>query len=464
MNGHHLFRRSRIRLALWYAFVMGAILSLSGLGMYRAIIRVKWTSLEREIESIAGTLHDSLEPMLPASEAPTPVLQQIFPDLCLAGQFCNPKPALIQRHTIGIGDRNLYYLRLFDHHGQLLAFSPNQPPQLPQTFNSAQWQTFKSDNGIRYYQFTITLHSGNTHHLANGSSSHPSWGYLQIGRTLKPYDSEVRQIQLILAVGLPIALGLVALSSWYLAGLAMQPIYQSYQQQQQFTANAAHELRSPLASLLATVEAILRLPPGHQQDVPSMLQRVERQGRRLSGLIADLLLLVSLEQNSSSKPFKPCCLNDLIADLTEELSELATASNIHLTSRVPKSEIYVLGNESQLYRLVSNLIANAIQYTSAVGSVKVSLSQSDRTAVMEIEDTGIGISPTEQSRIFERFYRVNSDRSRQTGGTGLGLAIASAIAHRHQGHLKVNSELGRGSVFTIHLPCIHRPVTYLSTG
>ena len=203
-----------------------------------------------------------------------------------------------------------------------------------------------------------------------------------------------------------------------------------------------------------------------------MLQRIERQGRRLSGLIADLLLLVSLEQNSSRtshgrsatsspvsspKPFQPCCLNDLIADLTEELSELATASNIHLTSRVPNCEIYVLGNESQLYRLVSNLIANAVQYTSAGGSVKVSLFQSDRTAVMTIEDTGIGISPTEQSRIFERFYRVNSDRSRQTGGTGLGLAIASAIAHRHQGHLKVNSELGKGSVFTICLPCIHRP-------
>lgn len=449
MNGHHLFRRSRIRLALWYALVMGTILSLSGLGMYRAMVRVKWLSLEREIESIAGTLHDSLEPMLPAALAPTTVLQQIFPDLCLTEQFCNPKPTLIQRHTIGIGDRDLYYLRLFDHHGQLLAFSPNQPSRLPQTFNSAQWQTFKCADGIRYHQFTITLHSVNT--------SDPSWGYLQIGRTLEPYDSEIRQIQLILAVGLPIALGLVAVSSWYLAGLAMQPIYQSYQQQQQFTANAAHELRSPLASLLATVEAILRLPPEHQQDVPSMLQRVERQGRRLSHLIADLLLLVSLEQDSSPKPFQPCCLNDLVADLTEELLELATVQSIRLTSQVPNAEIYVLGNESQLYRLVSNLIANAIQYTSAEGSVKVTLLQSERNAVMEIEDTGIGIPPTEQDRIFERFYRVNSDRSRQTGGTGLGLAIASAIAHRHQGHLKVKSELGKGSVFTIYLPCIERP-------
>ena len=95
MNGHHLFRRSRSRLAFWYAFVMGAILSLSGLGMYRAIVRVKWLSLEREIESIAGTLHDSLEPMLPAAQAPTPVLQQIFPDLCLTGHFSHPKPTLI---------------------------------------------------------------------------------------------------------------------------------------------------------------------------------------------------------------------------------------------------------------------------------------------------------------------------------------------------------------------------------
>ena len=203
-----------------------------------------------------------------------------------------------------------------------------------------------------------------------------------------------------------------------------------------------------------------------------MLQRVERQGRRLSHLIADLLLLVSLEQDSSPKPFAPCCLNDLVADLREELLELATAQSIHLTCQVPNAEIYVLGNESQLYRLVSNLIANAIQYTSTGGSVKVSLSQSDkpngmaslRNAVIEIEDTGIGIPPTEQSRIFERFYRVNSDRSRQTGGTGLGLAIASAIAHRHQGHLKVKSELGKGSVFTIYLPCIELPAVNTSMG
>jgi two-component Ni(II)/redox sensor kinase NrsS len=232
----------------------------------------------------------------------------------------------------------------------------------------------------------------------------------------------------------------------------MQPIYQSYQQQQQFTADAAHELRSPLASLLATVEAILRLPPEQAEQVTTLLNTVERQGRRLSQLVADLLLLTSLEQDGTPKPLQPCCLNDIVADLTEELAELASTTDIHLSSQIP-DEVHVMGHESQLYRLVSNLIANAIQYTPTGGSVMVSLAANDRTATIAVKDTGIGIPAEEQSRIFERFYRVNSDRSRKTGGTGLGLAIAQAIVLRHQGQLSLDSEIGRGSTFSVLLPC-----------
>ncbi|PZV11561.1 MAG: two-component sensor histidine kinase [Leptolyngbya sp.] len=452
MNSHQLFRRSRTRLALWYALVMGGILSLSGFGMYRSLVQSNWAAMEREMESIAGTLHDSLEPMLPASEDPTTVLRRILPELCLAGQSCNASPTLIQRHTTGISDRSTYYIRLFNHRGNLLAFSPNQPVALPQTFISAPWQTFRSGNGDRYHQFTIILHSSESHHTAPQSSPHASWGYLQIGRTLESFDAEVKRMQWILVIGFPIALGLVAASSWWLSGLAMQPIYQSYQQQQQFTANAAHELRSPLASLLATVEAILRLPPSNnQQEIPMMLHTVERQGRRLSHLIADLLFLTSLEQHSSPKPLQPCCLNDLVSDLTEEFLELSTTSGIHLTSQIPDGEIYVLGHESQLYRLVSNLLANAIQYTPAEGYVIVSLEAHDHTAAITVKDTGIGIAPSEQTRIFERFYRVDSDRSRKTGGTGLGLAIAQAIAQKHHAHLRVESQLERGSIFTLEM-------------
>jgi two-component Ni(II)/redox sensor kinase NrsS len=183
-----------------------------------------------------------------------------------------------------------------------------------------------------------------------------------------------------------------------------------------------------------------------------MLHTVERQGRRLSQLVADLLFLTSLEQDTSPKPPQPCCLNDIIADLTEEFLELATASDIHLSSQIPDDEIYVLGHESQLYRLVSNLMANAIQYTPAGGSVLVSLATHDRTAAIAVKDTGVGIPIEEQSRIFERFYRVDCDRSRKTGGTGLGLAIARAITQRHGGTLTVTSEADQGSVFVLQLP------------
>lgn len=467
-NSEAIFRRGRLRLALWYAGVMGLILTAAGLGLYRAMVQANWTALEREIESIAGTLHDSVEPLLPVSEAPTAVLKQIFPDLCLAGQPCNATPTLIERHTLGISDRSTYYIRLFDAQGKLLAFSPNQPSFLPESLNPDPWQTLGQTDGIRYRQFTTILHGAGDRSpdpSANASAANrpASWGYLQIGRTLAPFDAEVNRFQWIFAIGLPTSLGLVALSSWLLSGLAMQPIYQSYQQQQQFTANAAHELRSPLASLLATLEAMIRLPVSEPETMTGMLHTVERQGRRLSQLIADLLLLTSLEQNASPQPLKPCCLNDLISDLAEEFSELAQGAEIQLSHQLPPTEIYALGHESQLYRLVSNLIANGIQYTPAGGQVSLELKVRDRMAVITVKDSGIGIAPREQAQIFDRFYRVDSARSRQTGGTGLGLAIARAIGDRHQGSLTVESQLGQGSAFTLRLP-VHEVYKPLSRG
>lgn len=457
MNSQELFRRSRLHLALWYALIMGAILSLSGLGMYRSLVQANWDAMEREMESIAGTLHDSLEPMLPSTGDPTEVLRRILPELCLAQRPCNTNPTLIQRHTTGISDRSIYYIRLFDHHGKLLAFSPNPLAFPAKPLGRSPWETFYDKNGTRYHQFTTILHGPHSHNSSEVAHHDTSWGHLQIGRNLAVLDAETQRIQWILLICFSVALLLVAVSSWWLSGLAMRPIYQSYQQQQQFTANAAHELRSPLASLLATVEAILRAPQSNPQDMRAMLHTVERQGRRLSGLITDLLLLTSLEQHSSARPFQTCCLNDLIYDLTEEFLELAIAANVSLCHDISHQKIYIFGRESQLYRLLSNLIANAIQYTPPNGQVLVTLTARDHRAIVTVEDTGIGIAATEQPRIFDRFYRVDSDRSRKTGGTGLGLAIAQAIASNHQARIKVSSQLNRGSTFTVELPTITPP-------
>ena len=276
---------------------------------------------------------------------------------------------------------------------------------------------------------------------------------MQVGRSLTDFKGYLSAVKLILALGLPMAMGLVGIASWWLAGLAMQPIYQSYRQIQQFTADAAHELRTPLAGTLATVESALLMPQLDEAEAREILQTIQRQNRRLTSLVVDLLLLARLERQPIPMPRELCCLNEIVSDLIEEFEAVAFSAKVALTSstHMPQS-IKIIGDSEQLYRLVSNLIINAIQYTPKGGKVSVVLVRNDRHAVIQVQDTGIGIPQQELKRIFNRFYRVNSDRSRSTGGSGLGLAIATAIVQAHHGSLNVQSELGQGSTFTIRLP------------
>ena len=256
-----------------------------------------------------------------------------------------------------------------------------------------------------------------------------------------------------LKLGVPISLILVGAAGWWLAGLAMKPIYQSYQQIEQFTADAAHELRTPLAASLATVESALLMPYIDDIEARNLLKTIERQERRLSQLVADLLLLTRMDRENELLHRQLHCLNDLVEDLVEELTALAIASDLELKLEVKTSNpIEVWGDPDQLYRLVANLIINGIQYTPRGGRVTVILDSKDIYGIIKVSDTGIGIARSEQQRIFDRFYRINSDRARITGGSGLGLAIAKTIASAHHGNLTVESELGKGTTFILLLP------------
>ncbi len=439
---NRLFDMTRWRLALWYTGVMGLILSLCGLTCYRAIAQTSWVDLTHDLESVAGTLHDSIEPTLKQPGRLTPNTQQLLPELCLVRVNCTTPTVATRRHILGAIAQSNYYMRLLDNSGRLIALTGLQLEELPVPKGEEHWQTLKDRSGNRYRQIALPLHP----------QSYPSWGYLQVGRSLKDFDNHLVELRWILGLGLPVAMGLVAVSSWWLAGLAMQPIRQSYQQMQQFTADAAHELRTPLAVLQAAVESTLSMPEPHAlETLPQQI--IERQINRLSQLVKDLLLLCRMDQQALPGQKRPYCLNDLISDLVEEFEELASAANVKLTKdiHVPRP-LYVTGNVEQLYRLVSNLIVNAIQYTPARGQVTVILDCSQDQALIQIQDTGIGIALEEQTRIFERFYRVSGDRSRSTGGSGLGLAIAQAIVQAHHGSLQLKSEPGKGSVFTIRLP------------
>jgi signal transduction histidine kinase len=443
MNQNTLFQQTRWRLASWYAGVMGLILSLCGFGVYEAISHAHWVTAARELESVAGTLHDSIEPTLKQPGRLEKASFYIFPELCYNGEPCSTQPANSQRHTAGALHQGAYYLRLLDNSGRLIAVAGTQPQGLPATSPQQAWQTLTDATGSRYDQISRVLHTWD---------SRP-WGYMQVGRSLKDFDDYLAAVRWVLLLGLPVAMLLVAGAGWWLAGLAMQPVYRSYLQIQQFTSDAAHELRTPLAAIRATLESTLRIDRLSDTEARDTLRVIERQNHRLSQLVQDLLLLSRIDQLSSPIKYLPCCLNDIVSDLTEELASLALAAGVKLIAdiRAPKP-LYITGDFEQLYRLVLNIVVNAIQHTPAGGRVTVILDSAAGHALIQVQDTGTGIDPSEQARIFDRFYRVSSDRSRHTGGAGLGLPIAQAIATAHGGSIAVASVEGIGSQFTIQLP------------
>ena len=443
MNHNKIFFGARLHLAGWYAGVMGIILTLSGIGIYQVMAHAHWQAVDRELESVAGTLHDSLEPLLIESDRISPSVQQILPNLCIIAEKCDRESAT--RHILGAIQQESFYALFLTRSGNLIATVGKPPIGIVPQLGQAAWQTIEDRAGNRFHQISILLKN----------NSGKSWGYLQVGRSLADYDHHLEQSKLILIVSLPIAFLIVSIASWCLAGMAMRPVYASYSQIQQFTADAAHELRTPLAAIRATVESTLSSDAISELESRDVLQTINRQAVRLSELVQDLLLLSRMDLQLITLQKQACCLNEIVSDLLEEVSALALQSDIDLKLKIDnESAIYVNGNEDQLYRLILNILVNAIYYTPEQGKVEVFLDHIDHHAIIQIQDNGIGISSTDLPNIFDRFYRISNDRSRKKGGSGLGLAIAVAIVRSHGGNIQVKSEIGEGSTFTIKIPSI----------
>lgn len=440
MHQNRLFHQTRLQLAAWYAGVMGCILGLCGFGVYQVVAHAYEETIDQGLESVADAIQDSIEPALQQPGQLRQLAQQLSLELCQSSTNCVGQPTLAEHQIPKVVTPVSYYLRLSKSPNIPIAIAGLSLEQLPFSADSSRWVTLTTASGNQFRQISLPLQS----------QAH-QWGYLQLGRSLADLDQHLAALRWTLLLGCPLALVLISLSSWWLAGLAMQPIYRSYEQMRQFTADAAHELRTPLAAMQSTIESALLQSPALPTE-PSLLATLKRQNLRLSQLVRDLLLLTRLERQETPRQTF-CCLNDLINDLVEELASLAIAAQVKLTAQINVSDpVAVRGNEEQLYRLVSNLIDNAIQATPVDGKVTVSLDKSESYAIIQVEDTGIGIEASAQRHIFDRFYRVQVDRSRQTGGSGLGLAIVLAIVQSHQGSIQVQSQVGKGSIFNVRLP------------
>ena len=443
-----LLWRARLRLAGLSLLVMGTLLYAAGFAMGRLLMQTQETAIRRELQSLAGTLHDSLKPALPPEARPSGALTAVLPGLCLAGKPCIPPTDLIHRHSISASDPDRYKLRVFNHHGVLIANSPGALP-VRQKPGLLGWALTGERAGERWGTYAIHLHHSH-------GPGEPIWGYLQISSSLEHLDAEANRLWWLGHGVFLLAMVGVAVASWWLAGLAMAPLLEAYRRQEQFSADVAHELRTPLANLLAVVEAERSTadPSTSNRQVTS-LDRVLAQGRRLQQLIADLLLLASLERSSPQGLKEVCDLTEIVMDVVEEFSEVAAAAQVSLKAEHLSPCARVLGVESELSRLVINLLSNAIHYTPADGVVDVRLDKQGREVVLAISDSGPGIPVDQQARIFDRFTRLDAARSRQQGGTGLGLAIAQAIARHHGGAITVRSAAGQGAVFMVRLSAGH---------
>ncbi len=438
-----LLSRTRFQLALCYSLVMGLLLGIFGLITYQVLIRAYLYSVDQELQGVAKAFHRNLEHVLSEPEKVPPGLKEMLPDLCWVDRPCSKSTIDSSHQEMLEVYQNSYYLRFVSRSNQLIATSGLRPTGLPLTSNKVELETLQDRAGDRYHQISMPLHTSNQQ----------IWGYLQIGRSLKEVDLRLAGFQSVLLIGVPISVLFVGISSWWLAGLAMRPVERSYRQMQQFTADAAHEIRTPLTAILATIDSVLRVQTLTIAESRETLITVERQASRFLGMVKDLLLLSRLEQHTLSFQPELLCLNDLILDLVDEFSALAEAAHLTLIEAIQTSkQLQVSADQDQLYRLLSNLVVNTISYTPANGKVILRLNQDRHQAVIQVQDTGVGMNPEELSRIFDRFYRANQDRSRKSGGTGLGLAIAKAIVEVHHGSLEVESEVGQGSTFTVRLP------------
>jgi signal transduction histidine kinase/HAMP domain-containing protein len=216
-----------------------------------------------------------------------------------------------------------------------------------------------------------------------------------------------------------------------------------------FVANASHELKTPAASVQALAETIRAAAADDPGEVPRFARRLEREAERLSRIVSDLLDLSRLE--GAEAPGGAVRLDRIVREESERLREQAVGADVRLDVSADEAA-RVAGSARDLGLMVRNLVQNAIQYTRPGGSVSVELRGSNGVAELTVVDTGIGIPARDQTRVFERFYRVDRARSRETGGTGLGLSIVKHVVENHGGTVSLESALGEGSRFSVRLP------------
>jgi two-component system sensor histidine kinase CiaH len=272
-------------------------------------------------------------------------------------------------------------------------------------------------------------------------------------QVIRNTDSErelLDRLLLIIIIGCGIGILCAVGSGYFLAGRALIPIKNAWQKQQQFVSDASHELRTPLAVIQAKTELLFRSPSASIKDKIIDISTISNESRRLSKLVKNLLTLARSDSDQIEVKKESFRVDQLLVEIMQQYEEIVAYQEKSLVLNAA-GPVSFLGDRERIHQLIVILLDNAIKFTSEGGEIRLSCSQSHSTIILQVEDSGIGISEKDIPRIFDRFYQ--GDKSR-TGveGTGLGLSIAKWIIDKHNGKVKVTSSLGKGTLFEITFP------------
>lgn len=329
-------------------------------------------------------------------------------------------------HTVKnmkVDDRNLIML------GYELAIQENTTPR---------FSLLTSEN-VEYRVYTLPY--------SNNSNDYTLQVFQQVS-TERSIIAYVISFLFLIGIG---SIALLIPISYFLAGKSLQPIKETFEDQKKFIANASHELRTPLTVIQTNVE-VLKLKEDEQiKDNMKWLNNIASEGETMAKLISELLLIAQAENQQLAIDKEVFDLSSMCQQMVDLMTELANEKEIELSENISQG-IQYRGDEERLKQAVRILVDNAIKYTPMGGKVQLCLVQGKRQLLIEVKDTGIGLTEEEKAKVFSRFYRVDDARNRETGGVGLGLNIADYIVKKHNGKIKIDSVPNKGSTFSIILP------------
>ena len=434
-----MFQGLRWRLLISYLTVIATILSVFGAGVYLFFGRNLYRQLDKKLLTLAQSAASSF----------SAVENQ-------GSSYLNEVDKVPWRD---IFNRDKQSLEWFDAQGNLLGskgFFQLEIEPKPGGFNGVV-NLYQDEEEPKNVQVPIRFYTISVFKDSNIPNSPATLeGYIRASQSIEEIDAVQNKLFWVLIAGEGVTLILSGLGGIWLTHEAIAPIKASFLQLKQFTADASHELRGPLTAIKASVDIMKshpeRIHPKDTKKITAISSATDQMGQ----LIEDLLFLARTDKKvvMPTREKKSVCLDNMLQNVIVLLEPFAQNKNITLKSKINK-DFFVLGEQSQLTRLFSNLLQNALQYTPEGGTVSLELYKQSRFAIINVKDTGIGISTEQLPYIFDRFWRADKARTRREGGTGLGLAIVKAIAESHGGKIVVTSNLNVGSCFQVRLPLLN---------